>query len=87
MHADRHDETEVWVCVCVCGEGEGVNGVQVLERGVGWIVAKKAATPFTCTSLFRNEALLSTGSSIFSPGLKAKQRKAPEKCAVRLKEH
>lgn len=46
-----------------------------------------AATPFTCSSLLGNEAPLSGGSSVFSPGSKAKHRKAPEKCAVHLKQH
>lgn len=45
------------------------------------------ATPFTCSSLLGNEAPLSGGSSVFSPSSKAKHRKAPEKCAVHLKQH
>lgn len=82
---DRHGETEV--CVCVCVGGRGLMAFRFWTGRGGLRREKKAATPFTCTSLLGNEALLSTGSSVFSPGLKAKQRKAPEKCAVRLKQH
>lgn len=73
-----------WRCLllsCVYGQARQDPARQWLWEG------GTAATPFTCSSLLGNEAPLSGGSSVFSPGSKAKHRKAPEKCAVHLKQH